>query len=437
MITRNVKPVIIVASLLVAHAFYAADAPVTINVAVKAHAKTNLLLGILNYQSHELEKLADVMQRDLSFSHQFNVVVKVLGPLKTKDEVRAFFDQGYPLAILLSSAVNNDHMIDWRLYDTSQVMMVKGKRYSKRGDVLRGWAHNISDTIWPELTGQTGFFSTKIAYGKQVSAGKRKRPLRHIYVADYDGSDSKPLVTTPTINVAPRWNRDESNPLVFYSEGTNANIRLMTTTMDGKRTIASNFDGINMLPSFSSDGKKVVYTASHGSASCQIYRYEKGKITQLTDNPGNNLAATLTADGKSMYLCSDFPSGTPHIYMYDFNTQQRQQITFGGQEFCPAYCEKNHKVAYTKSVHGSPQLFVYDETGRTHKQLTFDRGCKDECSWSPCGNYLLFSVEEGLRSHLEILHVLTGERRIITGANENCNYPSWSPIYAQLPVVRT
>ncbi|GAH05844.1 unnamed protein product, partial [marine sediment metagenome] len=80
---------------------------------------------------------------------------------------------------------------------------------------------------------------------------KHKKSYKHIYVADYDGSNEQLLVSTPTVNVTPRWNNDPANPLIFYSEHTNENVRLMVADMKGRRRIVSNFDGLNMLSSYS------------------------------------------------------------------------------------------------------------------------------------------------------------------------------------------
>ena len=81
------------------------------------------------------------------------------------------------------------------------------------------------------------------------------------------------------------------------------------------------------------------------------------------------------------------------------------------------------------------QLMLYDTTKNTHSQLTFSPGNKEECSWSPCGNYLLFSQEEGAKSAIVSLHMQTKKTKVLTAAREICSYPAWSPVYAQLPHV--
>ena len=194
----------------------------------------------------------------------------------------------------------------------STARMIKGKRQHTNGVVARAWAYALADAWWPELTGSEGFFSCKIAYCKEVPAS-HKRPYSHIYIADFDGSHEQLMVNTPTINMAPRWNIDANRPLLFYSENTNTNVRLVAMAMDKRRVVASNFEGINMLPTFSSDGHRVIYCATRGKGNCQLYQWHKREMQRLTHNNGNNICPCLSDDGKTMYFTSDFQTGSPQL----------------------------------------------------------------------------------------------------------------------------
>jgi TolB protein len=209
----------------------------------------------------------------------------------------------------------------------------------------------------------------------------------------------------------------------------------MSVSLSKKRTIASNFDGLNISPAFSKDGTKVVYCASRGNGSCQLYYFGKGEFKRLTHNDGNNVSPTLSADGSKIFFCSDFKSGKPQIFCHDMVSNAIDQITESGSCYCPSYCTQKGKVAYCKLVSGIMQIFVYDEKAKTHTQLTFDAASKDECSWSPDGSYLLFGMEDKGINRIASLNVATLERHYITPAQSSCSYPSWSPAYALYPVV--
>jgi len=86
-------------------------------------------------------------------------------------------------------------------------------------------------------------------------------------------------------------------------------------------------------------------------------------------------------------------------------------------------------------VKGIMQLFMYNTVNKEHTQLTFDESNKDECSWSPCGNYLLFATQRGLKSRIAMLQIHTKETWFVTKPTEICSYPTWSPPYTQVPIV--
>ena len=174
----------------------------------------------------DIKILVDLVRHDLTWSGQFELSVEDLEKIPTKQELLAIADKGFPLLVFLSRAEDGKGF-DWRLYDTTSPAMLKGKRLVKRGLDARVWAHELSDMLWPVLTGQDGFFSTKIAYCKEVKRGK-KRPYKYLCVADYDGSNE--VVRVPTVVVAPRWGK---SGFLFYSECTNANIRLMYIDSQG------------------------------------------------------------------------------------------------------------------------------------------------------------------------------------------------------------
>jgi len=412
-----------------------------VSVHAQSYAKVNLTIGIVGEQNDMLKQIATQLNKNITWSGQFDVQVVPFGEQLSKKRITQLFKENTPLAVFLS--VTDKDTIEWRVYDTMRAQMVAGKKYKKRGELVRGWAHNIADNVWPVLTGQQGFFSTKIAFA-QTTKGPKGKSIKHIYVADYDGSNKELLVDTPTVNVAPRWNADKNNPLLFYSEYTNTNIRLMVSDTKKRRKAVTNADGVTMLPAFTRDGKKVVYCSSRGDGNCQLYFYKKGKLRRVAFKDkktgkslldGNNISPTISADGKTIYFCSDFQTGRPQIYVYHIRKRKLERLTQGGYCASPSYCEKRNALAYAKIVGGTMQLFVYDLGKKTHTQITKDAGNKEECSWSPCGNYLVFSVEHRDKSRIAMRNLLTKKRIYLTARSDYCCYPAWSSYYAKFPAV--
>jgi TolB protein len=403
-------------------------------VKAMAHQKLSLVICTLG-ASHHLEDVGQTVARDINFSGQCLATIQQWGKKKvTKELLHELYDAGYTLALFVN--IKKKKYIEWRLYDTmdTQLTMLAGKRYRKQGDSARGWGHSIADAVWPVITGEKSFFSSKLAYCMDALSEKGHR-VTQVCIADFDGSYPQVIVDTPTINIAPCWNHDPCHPVLFYSAHTNQNLCLMRVTMDKKMHIASNFDGINMLPTFSADGKRLVYCASRGDGECHLYLYDKDTFKRITDNKGNNVSPTLSADGAVVYFCSDFQTGTPQIYSYRIDNHTLERLTTGGYCASPSYSSESNKVVYCKTVQGVAQIFVYDCAVKTHTQLTFDPGNKEDTSWSPCGNYIVFSHQQGKKCTIHMLNTLSKERKTLIDNGNVCTYATWSPLYHVFPVV--
>ncbi len=347
----------------------------SINLSVsnaQRNEKVKILINVIDQPSVELNAFVDLLKKALEFKDQCSVTTCFNQRMLKKQEALAQTDYTYILFVH-----NHPHHYDWHLFEVSSGTMIKNKKVAKHGDVKRAWAYAFADSVYETLTNDPAFFSTKIAFAKEVPQ-KNGSHYTHLYIADYDGSNAELLVSTPTINVSPRWNNDVNRPLLFYSENTNANMRMMASDMKKKHVIASNFDGLNMLPSFSPDGMSVVYCATRGSGKCQLYRWSGKQLKNLTNNNGNNFAPAYSADGKEIFFSSDFQNGQPQIYSYHIDTQELTQITSDGYCVSPTYCAHTNKLGYAKLVNGVMQLFSYDCKNKKHQQLTFDNVQKDE-----------------------------------------------------------
>jgi len=406
-----------------------------VNLSV-ANAQKNetiaILLAVIGKQTPEMNEVSNLVKKALEFKNQCTVSVAFIPQIMTKKEAINQKEKGFSYIIFLDGSDKKN--FEWHLFDVDDASMKKNKMVAKKGAVVRGWAYALADSMYESLTNEPGFFSTKIAYGKQMPL-KRGMHYTHIYIADYDGSNEECIVQTPTINVSPRWNADGRRPLLFYSENTNSNMRMMAVDMHKKRVVASNFDGLNMLPAFSPDGKSVIYCATRGDANCHLYHWSNKVLKKVTSNDGNNFSPVFGDDGKTIYFSSDFETGKPQIYSYNIDNAQLVRITKDGYCVSPTYCPARKQLAYAKMVNGVMQLFSYDLATQEHRQLTTDAAQKEECNWSPCGTFLLCPVDNGNVTRIALFNTITHDYRYLTSAQDNCQYPTWSGVYNEYPVI--
>ncbi len=401
---------------------------------VAAQTTQAIPIQIRYFQDENDKALGEIAQsigRCFSFTKQFCVSLLSTTKVPTKKEVKALKSNEKILLLLVLLPAKEGY--EWRLYDTLQGKVLGAYRYKKRGDISRAWAYALADQIWPLLTSQEGFFSTKVAYCKKMA----DKNVKHIYIADFDGSHEQCMVGTPTINIAPRWNYDRAHPLLFYSDYTPTNVRLKMVGLDKKSSVASDFDGLNMVPAFSNDGSQVVYCASRGDGCCQLYYFDATTFKNLTQNYGNNVSPSLSADGKKVFFCSDFESlNSPQLYAYNLTTDLLEKLTDGGYSASPRYNAKANKLAYVKLVNGIMQIFIYDLATKVHEQLTFDALNKQEAAWSPCGNWLIYGMSKlGKPGRIAMMNRHSKTQEYLTKVGDDCSYPDWSPRYYQFPVV--
>ncbi len=406
-----------------------------IEVRAMCNARMEVAVCVSPIAPEDIKEVASTLKSDLEFSEQCGVKIIAVADFDREDLMTALCSKGYELAICVR-AVGTKKEIEWFLCDTVSGVVAARGIYKKQGSVARGWGHAIADLVWPLITGEPGFFSSQIAYCKEVRLASGKM-AQHVCIADYDGSHEQVVVATPTVNVGPRFNRDARHQVLYYSQYTPKNIRLMSASSDRKKKIVSNFDGVNMLPSFSRDGSCVAYCASKGLGTCDIYYVQKGgALEKITFNGGNNFSPVLSDDGNRIFYCSDVKNGVQQIYCYHKTTHTHMPVTaLPGDAWSPTYCEQRHKLAYCKKAKDTVQLFVHDEVTKTDTQLTHTSGHKDMCVWSPCGNYLLYCKSEKGCTRLACFNVLTGTERYITPDSMKCSFPAWSGVYDVYPVI--
>lgn len=407
--------------------------------------KTPLLLGLVG-NNIQLTSCADILKIMLEQKHfktmGFQVAQENFLSIPSKRTIKKY-GSSHPIGIFLEYNKKNNALV-WRLYDTFYASMIKGGQFNIQDMPVRVQAEHLADQLWPALTGQPGFFSTRIAFCKDIKSNNQRGIKQLCVIAPYaqtTKSDDNAFLNTLIERgkvFAPRWNQDTQNPLVLYSESTLSNVRLMSVDLKQKRKIISNFDGLNMLPSFSSDGKRVVYCLSINSKS-QLYLYELNEdketahLKRLTHNAGNNLSPFLCANGDIIF-CSDFEGKGPQICRYHHKDNVIEAITRNGYYACPVLNPKIEVIAYCKNVKGYMQIYLYDTKTKKHEQVTFDNTHKEECTWSPCGNLLAYSVDTGKTSRIALFNTNTREQQFITAAHERCTYPAWSPQYER-PIV--
>ncbi len=409
------------------------EEPVKINAT--RHAKIKTLMLCVG-EDKSLVTMSKIIKFDLEFTDQLEVELKKTDQDISTKALAKLFNDGVSLCIYLkNSSFLNQTKVDVAIKEPSSGTTLYSQTFAYSEESLVLDAHNISDKLMLELTGQKGPMLSTLAYCKQIS-----KRCKAICIADYACKQEKVLYSSKMINLAPRWHTQA--PMLFFSQLTKENNRLMALDIKTKKIkIVCSYEGLNMQPSFSEDGSKAVLCLS-GRKNSELYLYDqalcnnikKKVFKQLTHNGGNNSSPCYLPNGNVIF-CSDFETGDPQIYCFNQQTNQVARIT-DGKGYCaaPSYCKKNNSIVFCRLKQGAFQLCTI-KLGKkvsTEKQLTYDSLSKQEPVWSECGNFIAFStdcfnIKKGRNiPQIAVLNVPSGKIRVLTSDDKIKSFPCWT-----------
>lgn len=412
----------ILAILLVGCSLLAANEP-ELSVQVmrsnkdKAAIKTRLAL-VMATRDGLFDEIAHTLKTDLQESGQCEAVL-MRGQLpKTKQDLATYQATGYQFVLFLS--MSDDHQaITGRLYDVLDGSMLQGKKWNRR-ESKELWADKIAQDVWFSLMGNYGSFSSKIAYIKKTKGGLGKR-ITQLCLVDWNGQGETIVVSSPTILVAPSWKHD--GEIIFCSQFTDRNVRLMATDLAGKAWVVFDRDGTSMGASSLSGSADVVYCHSGEIWKCSYdMQHKKTKHTLLVRD-GNMCACPTLVQGGDLIYCA-----AGKIKRWHARTGAATSLIDCGYCTGPAYHAPSQRIAYSQKVGKTMQLCIYDLRTKTVRQMTFDAGDKIDPSWSPCGTYLVYCCTKGKTSEIMVLNTLMGTQRLISVPGQSCSCPAWSPL---------
>jgi TolB protein len=321
--------------------------------------------------------------------------------------------------------------VEFRLWDVLAENQLAGFQYFATPQTWRRVAHIIADAIYKRLTGEEGYFDTRIVYVSE--SGPHTRRTKRLAMMDQDGynhrflSDGKVLVLTPRFSPTSQ----EITYLAYYNDKP----RVYLYNIDsGKQEVLGNFPGMTFAPRFSPDGNKVIMSAADRGNS-EIYELDlrTRSSVRLTNNSAIDTSPCYSPDGKMITFNSD-RGGSQQIYTMNADGSNVQRISFGqGKYGTPVWSPRGDYIAFTKILAGRFYIGVMKPDGRGERLLT-ESYLDEGPTWAPNGRVLIFFRQEpydrygrGGDTHLWSVD-LTGKnlRQIITPLESSD--PAWSPL---------
>jgi len=315
---------------------------------------------------------------------------------------------------------------EFRLWDVFGGVQLAGQQYFATADNVRRIAHIISDAVYERLTGEKGYFDSRVVFVDET--GPKERRVKRLALMDQDGANVRYLTRGDELVLTPRFS-PSSQEITYMSFGQGDPRVYLLNIETAQREIVGNFPGMTFSPRFSPDGQNVIMSLQRGSNSNIFAMNLSSKaITRLTDSAAIDTAPSYSPDGRQICFESD-RGGRPQIYVMAATGGPAQRISFGeGTYSTPVWSPRGDVIAFTKQAGGNFAIGVMNTNGKDERILT--EGFHNEGpTFAPNGRVVMFFRDPGGTAGPSLFTIdLTGRNELKVPTPSYASDPAWSPL---------
>ncbi len=311
---------------------------------------------------------------------------------------------------------------EFRLWDVGAGTQAAGQQYVTDPKNSRRVAHIVSDAIFSKVTGEGGFFDTRIAFVDET--GSRQNRTKKLAIMDQDGANARYLTRGDDLVVTPRFSPN-SQELTYMSFGAEDPRVFLLNIDTSQREVVGNFPGMTFSPRFSPDGQRIVMSLEdNGVANIYSMDLRSRATTRLTNSSAIDTSPCYSPDGSRICFESD-RGGTQQIYVMSAGGGAANRISFGqGRYSTPVWSPKGDYIAFTRQSPAGFAIGVIKPDGSGERILV--EGFHNEGpTWAPNGLFVMFfrNVSGGPRLFMRDIF---GHAEFEIPTQSFASDPSWS-----------
>ncbi len=316
---------------------------------------------------------------------------------------------------------------EFRLWDVLAQQQMTGFQFFTTPRNWRRISHLISDAIYERLTGETGYFDSRVVFIEET--GPKNERVKRLAMMDQDGANFRRLTDGEHLVLTPRFN-PRSQEITYMSYASGEPRVYLYNIETGQQQVVGEFPGMTFSPRFSPDGLQVIMSLQQGgNANIYTMELQTRRTQRLTNTPAIDTAPSFAPDGSQISFESD-RSGSQQIYVMNSDGSDQRRISYGdGRYSTPVWSPRGDLIAFTKLLNGRFLIGVMKADGSGERILT--EGYHNEGpTWSPNGRVLMFFRESrGEHGGPRLWSVdLTGRNEREVDTTNFASDPAWSPL---------
>lgn len=330
----------------------------------------------------------------------------------------------------VSAADNGRTRVEFRLWDVFSEAQLTGTAYTTTQDNWRRIAHIISDEIYKRLTGEEGYFDSRIVYISEE--GPPQRRIKRLAIMDQDGANHRYLTDGRDLVLTPRFSPNQQTVAYMSYAGNRPRVYIYDIGT-GRQRVLGDFPGMTFSPRFSPDGRKVIMSfSSNGNTDIYEMNIDGGQPKRITTNSAIDTSPSYAPDGRQIVFESD-RGGSQQLYTMNADGSNVQRITFGkGRYGNPVWSPRGDLIAFTRMHQGKFYIGVIRPDGSGERLITNAYHVEGP-TWSPNGRVLSYFKERpeagGSRRSAKLYTIdITGFNERLLPTPKDGSDPAWSPL---------
>jgi TolB protein len=315
---------------------------------------------------------------------------------------------------------------EFRLWDTFGGQQMTGQQFFTDPKNWRRVAHMIADAVYERITGEKGYFDTRIVFVSE--SGPKTDRKRQLAIMDQDGENMRPLTSSKDLVLTPRFSPNRQEITYMSFEGDQPRVYLLQLET-GSREVVGNFPGMTFAPRFSPDGQRVIMSLQQeGNANIYTMDLRSRTTTRLTSTAAIDTSPSYSPDGSQIVFESD-RGGRQQLYIMGADGSGQRRISFGdGSYSTPVWSPRGDLIAFTKQSGGKFSIGVMKTDGSGERILT--TGFHNEGpTWAPNGRVLMFFRQNAGAGGPQLYSIdLTGYNEQLVKTPSFASDPAWSPL---------